>query len=65
MATKDNGTVEYYQVSKSIADEDVLQHELNSLKEIDDNYPKFLLTLDSGTGIKDGIHHINVLVGYF
>lgn len=61
VATKDNGTVEYYQVSKSIADEDVLQRELNSLKEIDDNYPKFLLTLDSGTGIKDGIHHINAL----
>ena len=61
VATKDNGTVEYYQVSKSIADEDVLQRELNSLKEINDNYPKFLLTLDSGTGIKDGIHHINAL----
>ncbi len=61
VATKDNGLVEYYQVSKSTADEDVLARELKSLKEIDDNYPKYLLTLDSGTGVRDGIHHINAL----
>jgi predicted AAA+ superfamily ATPase len=61
VATKDNGLVEYYQVSKSTADEDVLARELKSLKEINDNYPKYLLTLDSGTGVSDGIHHINAL----
>ena len=61
VATKDNGIVEYYQVSKSIADDEVLQRELNSLQEINDNYPKFLLTLDPGTGVREGVQHINAL----
>lgn len=61
VATKDNGAVEYYQVSKSVADEGVLERELNSLKAIDDNYPKYLLTLDYGSGVRDGIHHLNAL----
>ena len=61
VATKENGIVEYYQVSQSVADDEVLKRELNSLQEINDNYPKYLLTLDSGTGIRDGIHHINAL----
>lgn len=55
--------VEYYQVSASVLDEKTLERELASLQEIQDNYPKFLLTLDEiGTGTNyDGIKQINVI----
>jgi hypothetical protein len=34
---------------------------LASLEEIDDNYPKFLLTMDPGSGTNKGIKRLNVL----
>ena len=61
VATKDNGIVEYYQVSKSMADEKVLEREIRSLKEIDDNYPKYILTLDNDSGVVDGVHQLNAI----
>lgn len=55
--------IEYYQVSASVIDENTLERELAPLREIKDNYPKILLTLDdigSGTNY-EGIRHINVI----
>ena len=44
-------------------DENVLQRELAPLRQIDDNYPKILLTLDEVFGEMnyDGIQKTNVL----
>lgn len=55
--------VEYYQVCASVLDEKTLERELAPLKEIKDNYPKILLTLDDiGNGANyDGIRQINVI----
>ena len=45
VATKTNETV-YYQVSATIMDEKTRERELKSLKSIQDNYPKYVLTMD-------------------
>ena len=42
----ENGNPIYFQVSQTTLDEDVLKRELAPLKQIHDNYPKYLLTLD-------------------
>lgn len=59
----DMNEVEYYQVSASVLDEKTLERELAPLKEIKDNYPKILLTLDDiGNGANyQGIRQINVI----
>lgn len=55
--------VEYYQVCASVLDEKTLERELAPLKEIKDNYPKILLTLDDiGNGANyEGIWQINMI----
>ncbi len=55
-------TVEYYQVSHSVADSHTLARELKSLQSIKDNYPKYLLTRDIMPNVDhNGIKQINVL----
>ncbi len=61
VAEKPEGEIEYYQVSYTITQEETLKRELKSLEEIDDNYPKFLLTMNEGMGNNNGIKRINVL----
>ena len=62
VAIKD-GNLVYYQVAQTTLDENVLQRELAPLRQIDDNYPKILLTLDEVFGEMnyDGIQKTNVL----
>jgi len=54
------GGIEYYQVAWQISDESTMEREFSSLEKINDNYPKFLLTTDSFTMNRNGIHHLNV-----
>lgn len=59
----DGGNVEYYQVCASALDENTLTRELKPFYKLHDNYPKFLLTLDtvfSSVNI-DGILKKNVV----
>ncbi|MDO5424500.1 MAG: ATP-binding protein [Eubacteriales bacterium] len=42
----ENGNPVYFQVAQTTLDEKVLGRELSPLRQIDDNYPKYLLTLD-------------------
>lgn len=60
VAIKD-GVKEYYQVSYSVVDENTYERELRSLKEIEDNYRKILLTTDAGNYNDEGIEQINVV----
>ena len=61
VAKKSAGVVEYYQVALSVlTDTAVLEREITPLQAIEDNYPKFLLTMDSGSTDNNGIHRINV-----
>lgn len=54
---------EYYQVSQTAMEDHVLQRELAPLRKIQDNYPKYLLTLDElfSEMDYDGIQKKNVL----
>jgi predicted AAA+ superfamily ATPase len=62
VAKKSGGQTEYYQVALSIMkNENTIAREYASLSQIKDNYPKFLLTLDPGSGENSGIKRINVL----
>ena len=60
VASKQN-TKEYYQVSMSALDESVKERELDPLRKVSDNYPKYLLTLDFITGDDEGIKQINLI----
>ena len=60
-AQKSGGEVEYYQVALYALEPEVLKRELAPLEEIDDNYPKFLLSMDYGSGNTKGIKRMNVL----
>lgn len=55
------GDTEYYQVSLSVRDSTTLERELGSLRTIDDNNPKFLLTMDDEERNFDGIKQLNVI----
>ena len=58
-----DGNQVYYQVALTTLDEKVLRRELAPLRQVKDNYPKYLLTLDEvfGNMNYDGIHKINAL----
>lgn len=62
VAIKD-GNPAYFQVAQTTLDEKVLTRELLPLRQIGDNYPKYLLTLDEAFGQMnyDGIQKMNVL----
>lgn len=55
--------IEYYQVSASVLDEKTFEREITPLRDIKDNYPKTLLTLDEvGNGNNyEGIKQINII----
>ena len=55
--------VEYYQVALTVLDENTLKRELAAFKNIKDNYPKYLITLDEVLPNADyeGIKIINAL----
>ena len=52
----------YYQVALTTREESTLQRELTPLRKINDNYPKYILTMDDDLDADfDGIKKINVL----
>lgn len=55
--------LEYYQVSYSVMEDTTLRRELSPLEQLDDNYPKYLLTMDvlHKTDNHNGIEQKNVL----
>ena len=61
VAKKSGGIVEYYQVALNVLGSELLERELTPLEAIADNYPKFLLTMDYGSGENNGIKRLNVL----
>ena len=61
VAIDENDTV-YYQVAATVRDEATLKRELSSLQQINDQYPKYILTLDEDPEADyDGIKRINAL----
>ena len=59
--TRDGDDIRYYQVSESVKSPETLERELRPLKELSDNYPKFLVTADYGKPVMhDGIRQISI-----
>ncbi len=61
VAQKPGEPVEYYQVAYYALETETLKRELTPLEKIKDNHPKFLLSMDYGSGDNNGIKRINVL----
>ena len=56
------GKVEYFQVCLTMLNDDVFAMEVRSMKAIDDNYPKIVLSLDPIVRkLPDGLIHRNVV----
>ena len=51
----------YYQVAYTVNDENTFNREFSSLREMGDNYPKYLLTLDYDNAIIEGIQKKNII----
>ena len=61
VAMTENGRI-YFQVAATVREKSTLERELKSLRQIKDNYPKFLLTLDDDPAADyDGIKRMNAL----
>lgn len=60
VAQKNGNEVEYYQVALYALEPEILERELTPLRKITDNFPKYLLSMDAGQSINDGIKRLNV-----
>ena len=60
IATKTN-VKEYFQVAYFLTDEKVIEREFGAFKEIKDNYPKYVLSMDKFDFSQDGIIHKNII----
>jgi len=61
MVQKSNSDREYYQVAYTVSNEQTLNREIQAFKNIGDNYPKYLLTLDFDNSSINGIMKINII----
>ena len=62
VARKEN-EIAYYQVALRITEEETYNREFGNLKKIKDNYPKYIVTMDSLASmmIEDGIKVIQAI----
>ncbi|MEE0939109.1 ATP-binding protein [Methanobrevibacter sp.] len=51
----------YIQVSYLLASEETIEREFKPLKNIPDNYPKYVITLDGEVMSHEGIIHLNLI----
>ena len=51
----------YFQVAYLLENNKVENREFGAFKEIEDNYPKYVLSLDKADFSKDGIIHKNII----
>lgn len=57
-----NGEVEYFQVTQTMLPENVYEREVRSLRDVGDNFPKTVLSLDPfPVPIEGGIKHRNIV----
>ena len=60
VATKAGRETAYFQVCQTVMDSAVLERELKPFRMVQDNYPKYLLTMDRIDFSRDGIKHLNI-----
>ena len=52
---------EYYQIAYYLYDASVIEREFGAFKEVGDNFPKYVLSMDKQDFSRDGIIHKNVI----
>ncbi len=60
IATKTDEKI-YIQVAYILADDSVIDREFGAFKNIEDNYPKYVLTMDKSNFSQNGIIHKNII----
>ena len=60
VATKHN-LIEYYQVAYSLQNEKTEEREFGAYKNIEDNYPKYVISTDTLDYSQNGIIHKNII----
>ena len=60
IALKD-GKKEYYQVCYLLSDDKIIDREFNAYNNIEDNYPKYVISMDKIDQSRDGIIHKNII----
>lgn len=56
-----SGAKVYYQVSASVLDPATFEREITPLRRVQDNYPKFIITMDDISSDNEGIRQVNVI----
>ena len=56
-----SGSKVYYQVSASVLDQATFEREITPLRRVQDNYPKFIITMDDISSDNEGIRQVNVV----
>lgn len=56
-----NGDTEYYQVTETMLGEETRAREMRPLNNINDHFPKFIITMDAGEYSENGIRQINAI----
>jgi predicted AAA+ superfamily ATPase len=51
----------YYQVAYLLADDKVIKREFGAYDSVDDNFPKYVLSMDKYDFSREGIKHINII----
>lgn len=59
--TEKDGEKAYYQVSATVMSENTFAREITPLKRINDNYPKYIITMDEMPMDEDGIKIVNII----
>lgn len=54
------GNIKYIQVCYTLANEETRNREFNAFKNIDDNYPKYVISNDIEDYSQNGIKHVNI-----
>ena len=60
VCTKGNEKI-YVQVAYLLASPEIIEREFTSLEKIDDNYPKYVISMDEFDMSRNGIIHINII----
>lgn len=59
---KKEGVIKYFQVTYEMKDSNkTIEREFGVYKKIEDNYPKYIISLDKIDLSKDGIVHLNLI----
>ncbi len=58
---KKDGNTKYIQVTYEMNSEETIEREFGAYKVIDDNYPKYVISLDKIDLSRDGIIHLNLI----